>query len=353
MQTNDSVLSDINFSDLPPATSLKENLPQTAIAGFWRRFFAWFIDFFLITILTGLIVFPFSEIIFTLGPWANVISAIFIICYWGVFNSEIVFGQTIGKKVVGIAVVNPDNQYLTLKQSFLRAFLLGFFVLSSGITAVLIHNIFMESILGALTLAGGLITTYGLIFNLTTRQGAHDLLVKSYVVKLPIHPESEPPALPNIHRNISLGLAGLVVVLSLTISLFLPYLPVFGGIEDNAWTELLEVQTILQENDNFFAVGIQRNNTSNIGEATVVKSLNIELWVKTSCSSKPNECKELMSEAAQVAIDNYEGINELNRLNVTAVNQFSVGFFNSHYSNTLSYTIEEWRDYLATNNDNK
>lgn len=353
MQTNDSVLSDINFSDLPPATSLKENLPRTAIAGFWRRVFAWFIDSFLIAILTGLIVFPFSEIIFTLGPWANVISAIFVICYWGVFNSEIVSGQTIGKKFADIVVVNQHNQYLTLKQSFLRASALGFFILISGTIPVLIHNIFVQSLLGALTSAGALITTYGLIFNLTTRQGAHDLLVQSYVVKLPIRPESETPSLPDIHQNISLGLVGLVVVFSLTISLFLPYLPVFGGMENNTWTELLEVQAILQENDNFFAVGVQRYNTSKAGETTIVKSLNIELWVKTSCSSNPQECKELMSEAAQVAIENYAGIDELTRLNVTAVNRFSVGFFNSHYSNTLSYTIEEWRDYLATNNDNK
>lgn len=72
--------------------------------GFWARVIALTIDSVLITLITG----------FTLGIGALAAIPYFILCesYWG--------GATIGKKLMGLRVVNRDYTDITLKQSIGR-----------------------------------------------------------------------------------------------------------------------------------------------------------------------------------------------------------------------------------------
>jgi uncharacterized RDD family membrane protein YckC len=102
-----------------------EEPPQTSIAGFWRRLFAFIIDGLVVGTPLIILGFAIRDIAFSLGPWGRIIGYAFIIPYWGYFNSAKHSGQTFGKKVTKIVVVDRNNHYLSLGKSFLRAFTLA------------------------------------------------------------------------------------------------------------------------------------------------------------------------------------------------------------------------------------
>src|ERR671923_3070682 len=80
------------------------------IAGFWRRFLAWFIDSLLLGIIGQAIAVLFSSFFFSIGPYGRPIGLLFIIPYFGILNSKIGGGQTIGKRLMKIAVRNKNNE---------------------------------------------------------------------------------------------------------------------------------------------------------------------------------------------------------------------------------------------------
>jgi hypothetical protein len=135
---------------------------------------------------------------------------------------------------------------------------------------------------------------YGLIFNRKTNQGLHDLIVGSYVVKAPPRPEIVIPKTPLVHKYITFGLIGLAVLLSSAGFFLQDVKPTFGILEAGEWEEIQELHTILSASDEFFSVGVQRFNHQYVGSPTVLKDLNIDVWVKKSCRRSPEYCNELL-----------------------------------------------------------
>lgn len=96
-------------------------------AGFWQRFFAGWIDFFVLLI-------P----LLALGWLSSISQVLAIICavpygllYWFYsFRFHAASGQTIGKRVLGIRVLRIDNSRIGRRESFLRSVVdLGFALL--------------------------------------------------------------------------------------------------------------------------------------------------------------------------------------------------------------------------------
>src|SRR6187455_1232356 len=79
------------------------------IAGFWRRFFAWCIDLLLLGVIGQVIAVAFSSFLFSIGPYGRPIGLLFLIPYFGIMNSRIGGGQTVGKRWMQIAVRNREN----------------------------------------------------------------------------------------------------------------------------------------------------------------------------------------------------------------------------------------------------
>jgi uncharacterized RDD family membrane protein YckC len=79
------------------------------ISGFWRRIGAFFIDSFVLG-LFGLSLGIFFETFFVeIGIWGRLIGFSIALMYFGVMNSAISNGQTLGKRVLKLRVVNSDN----------------------------------------------------------------------------------------------------------------------------------------------------------------------------------------------------------------------------------------------------
>ncbi len=152
----------------------------TELANLWRRLFAFVLDGVFLGLLgAGLGLIAFDRLV-ALGDWGRVIGFAIAPVYFGVMDSKLSGGQTLGKQILGIKVVTASGEPLSVGASTLRAaifcvpyFLNGVFVdPSAHISWLIVFLVF----------GVGISIGYLLLFNRRTRQSLHDLAVGAYVV---------------------------------------------------------------------------------------------------------------------------------------------------------------------------
>ena len=162
---------------------MTEELELKWISGFWRRIGALFIDT-LILALAGLVLGLFFESLFVqMGGWARLVGFSIALLYFGIMNSSIAGGQTVGKKALKIRVVDSNNSSIKLGKSIVRYSILAIPFSLNGVhlSNEAMFSIFMYPL--SLIIFGGIFSIlYLYIFNRVTRQSLHDLAVGSYVV---------------------------------------------------------------------------------------------------------------------------------------------------------------------------
>ena len=108
-------------------------LDDTPLAGFFRRFFAFTLDWIILSILADIVRFAYrfgggSQGDMISVDAAIVLSAILFFLYFTLLTAE--SGQTLGKMVMGVRVVRTDGTNLSHTRAFVRSF--GY-ILSSAI----------------------------------------------------------------------------------------------------------------------------------------------------------------------------------------------------------------------------
>lgn len=160
-----------------------EGGPDRKIAGFWRRLGAFAIDLVLLGIAGLILGTLLFDTFARMGVYAKLIGFAIALAYFGICNSRIGGGQTLGKRWLGVRVVDAHDQLLSLPRSLLRYVVLGVPFFANGLP--LDPKLAMSSPLGyllALVVFGGMFAiVYLYIFNRRTRQSLHDLAVGSYV----------------------------------------------------------------------------------------------------------------------------------------------------------------------------
>lgn len=230
-----------------------ENVQEKWICGFWRRIGALFIDTLVLGVF-GYVVGIFLEDTFVqLGGWGRLIGFAVSITYFGVMNSSIYSGQTIGKKFLNIKVVDSSNSSISLPKSFLRySFLAVPFSLNG---AQITNEVLLSYLMYPLSLiifGGSLSITYLYIFNRVTRQSLHDIAVGTFVVNSD-SPSEELPPVWKPH---------LVVVISLFIAATL--VPAFTSdlVQSEPFKGLLATQEAISENDSIKYAGVTVGSSS-------------------------------------------------------------------------------------------
>ena len=171
-----------------------EEVQDKWICGFWRRIGALFVDTLILGVF-GYILGLFLEDIFVqLDSWGRLIGFSVSITYFGVMNSSISNGQTIGKKVLNIKVVDASNATISLPKSFLRY---SFLAIPFSLNGLQITNESFNSALmyplSLIVFGGFLSITYLYVFNRVTRQSLHDIVVGTFVVNTDSPFEKSPP----------------------------------------------------------------------------------------------------------------------------------------------------------------
>lgn len=300
-----------------------ESVQEKWICGFWRRIGALFIDTLVLGVFGYLVGIFLEDTFVQLGGWGRLIGFAVSITYFGVMNSSIYSGQTIGKKILNIKVVDSSNSSISLPKSFLRySFLAVPFSLNGAqITNEVLLSYLMYPL--SLIIFGGLLSiTYLYIFNRVTRQSLHDIAVGTFVV----NSDSPPEELPPVWKP------HLVVVISLFIAATL--VPAFTSdlVQSEPFKGLLATQEAISENDSIkyagVTVGSSSFTSSDSGTTTTT-------FVKAQAFLYKNNVDDvaIANELAETIIRTYPEALNKNLIQVTLTYGYDIGIaskWNSH-----------------------
>lgn len=184
------------------------------IAGFWRRLGAFAFDAMvlgLVGLLVGTLLF---EPLARAGGYALIPGFVMALAYFGVGNSRLMDGETLGKKVVGIRVVDSLGNRLELPRAMLRYTVLGtpYFLGCIPFAVIGFHPV--AYFVGAVSAIGQAVLLYLFVFNRRTRQSLHDLLLGTYVVRA-ANDAARPPILSMWRGHwVVVGLIALLALVS-------------------------------------------------------------------------------------------------------------------------------------------
>ncbi|MFQ5508552.1 MAG: RDD family protein [Leptospirillia bacterium] len=154
------------------------------ISGFWSRVGALFIDAIILGLVGFCLGLLLEDVFVALGGWGRLVGFCIALAYFGMMNSRISNGQTVGKKVLKLRVVNGRNEPVSLARSMTRFSVIGIpFFLNGAQVPTESMPVFGATVL-AMVMFGGLASAvYLCAFNRVTRQTLHDLAVGTYVVE--------------------------------------------------------------------------------------------------------------------------------------------------------------------------
>ena len=98
---------------------------QCEISGFWRRVGAFVIDSIILGVLGLILGLLFSQYFVELGGWGRALGFPIAATYFAILNSNIGGGQTIGKRILKIQVLDKAGELLSLPKSAIRYSIIG------------------------------------------------------------------------------------------------------------------------------------------------------------------------------------------------------------------------------------
>lgn len=150
---------------------------EQKISGFWRRLAALAIDVLVLAAIGFVIGAIFFNALARLGPQGFWVGLLIAVAYFSWMNSSYHNGQTIGKKLMKIRVVDMLGNTVSWWRSFKRSALLVLpFIYPS------VEQESLDQVFSAIALFVAVTIVYLYIFNNRTRQTLHDLALKTFVV---------------------------------------------------------------------------------------------------------------------------------------------------------------------------
>ncbi|MCG8512004.1 MAG: RDD family protein, partial [Rhodospirillales bacterium] len=201
-----------------PDGKLRDVIAGSPIAGFWRRVAAFLVDTVILAIPLMVVGFTFFEWAVGLGQAGRLVGFTVALLYFGLLNSRINGGQTLGKRLLRIRVIDRTGEMLSPARSVLRFLVLWVPYFLNGVffDAPFETMGMLDYLLGLLivfVVFGGLLAIiYLLIFNRRTRQSLHDLAVGSFVVRGAPAAVPAKLATPRLHLVMVAGLLALALI---------------------------------------------------------------------------------------------------------------------------------------------
>jgi uncharacterized RDD family membrane protein YckC len=314
---------------------------------FWSRFGAYLLDILVLGI-TGLILGLFLGDTFVhMGGQSMLVGFFIALLYFGLGNSAIFNGQTLGKKIVNLQVVDNEMETLSIQKSVLRAliFTVPYFFLNYKLDGWSEFSIFYMT-KGIFFLTFLILLPIHLILNTPTRQAIHDLIMGTYVVSREAFPGQQLSKSKSLPTIITGSLA--IVILGLII---------FMNSEKNKISSTIEELKPLKEQiDKIDKIGnssLSRNSSSfkKFGSDDYISKneylkLNLSLRENLIYNLRPDNIEDLdfVKEAVRIILEDYSDINNLNYIQVNLIYGYNIGIYKSSNSIGFSNSIDNWRE---------
>ena len=308
--------------------SIEQPISTQTIAGFWRRFGAFFIDCLLLGIVGMVIGLVFVDDLVAIGVWGRLLGFVIALIYFGILNSKIGNGQTLGKRLLKIKVVGRDGTPLSLLKSLLRFLPLGlpwFLNKAQFPTATLSAPLSLLLMVVIFGLGFSLIYLY--LFNRRTRQSLHDLLVGSYVVTAQSTGEVSASPIWRPH----LLVCALFILSTSSLQFFVPDLA-----ESESFSSFLRAYHAVTAEPGVINAKLNKDTLSS-GRG---KTTSVNLFAFLDAPDINNE--QLARRLATIVLETDTSTMNVDAVRVTLVYGYDIGIASSWRSHNFSRTPAEW-----------
>jgi uncharacterized RDD family membrane protein YckC len=306
------------------------------ISGFWRRLTAFLLDGIFLGIAGQLLALSMSSVLFEIGPYGRIAGQFLALLYFALLNSSIGGGQTLGKRVMRIAVRNGDGQEISVGRSMLRTSIWIIPATLNGLRIPLINNPIAGSVATVILFGIGGAVVVTMLFNRRSRQGLHDMLTHTYVLHLGgIHVD----ALPTASRRQWI-VSGVMV--SIAVAAIIAGV-IFGPRLLTRLQPIGVLQHAIEADSRFFEVGVSDQTIFGGRERHHVLLINV--WLKGL--STDDERNSIMNDIAREAltmpdVDRYDLI----RINLESAYDLGIAWGRSgHFDGE---TVSTWRGRVAS-----
>jgi uncharacterized RDD family membrane protein YckC len=302
------------------------------IAGFWRRLFAFCLDgLFLGAIGAGIGLVAYDRLV-ALGDWGHAVGFAIALVYFGVMDSELSGGQTLGKRILGIKVVTANGAPLSVSAATLRAtifcvpyFLNGAFIDAGVITSWLVTFLFFGV---------GVSIVYLLLFNRQTRQSLHDLAVAAYVVS---NKSGDSIDASKSMSAVHFGAVGLILAAALVLPYFVQRIT-----SSSPFARLMSLQQALQQDPDVrhasAIIGVskffgkdQSTTTTHIFSSDIVLSRRV------------TDFDSLANRLARIILDHDPSTEKEDEIVISIHYGYDIGIASAWRSRNFAFSPEQWR----------
>ena len=327
-----TALTSFPAGDPPGTIDVSQTRP---IGSLWHRLIAFFIDAIILYLTGTAIALPFSATFSQLGIWGRLIGFCIALFYLAILNSELGGGQTGGKQLMRLKVVDAQGRTISFGKSLIRYCVLAVPVFLNRLPVPIgrapgIITFFLSVIIFGI---GGA-TLYLVLFNRNTRQGLHDLAVGSYVAEADISgPVKERPiwkahwvilALPLL----VLGIFGMVT---------------YSWLERNgALPEIVQNMRLVEGLD-----GVETSNVmtgtqhfSSSDESESVFAINV-VW-RGHCDQERSNANHI----AGLLLQHDPRIKEYGLLQIGVTCGYDLGIASHQKNRSFTLSPSEWQTYL-------
>ena len=310
-----------------------DSTPQ--IAEFGARLWALFIDCVGLIIIGYLLAIPLGKELAQLGSWGIMVGFLIALIYFGLLNSKLGKGQTLGKRLNNIKVVNQNGEYLSLPRSLGRTLIL---IAPYFCTGINLPASFLLTPFGAIIDFSFFVFSFGIgtgfiyfyIFNRRTRQSIHDLIAGSFVVSSKLKGAVNPAPVARVHYKFFF-IYLLVFILLAAIGILTPN-------SDN--TKRLILQRNLYRIDKVWQTHAVFGAFTESGHRTPFVTVVLTLH------EAPADIKRTIQEAAEIVFASYPEIKTKSWLEITVANGYNIGIARSYESVSEKLSPAEWERKL-------
>jgi uncharacterized RDD family membrane protein YckC len=267
-----------------------------------------------------------------LGAWGRLIGFFIALTYFGFMNSALANGQTIGKRIMKIRVVDLNGSTISVVRSFTRYLILGApFFLNGAAIPPRVFNTWVGIVVEVIIFGVGGSIIYLFVFNHRNRRSLHDLLTGTYVIKGDVA-----GAAPNLRIWL-----GHYVVLSLVILvLIVSPLLLKGFAERLGYKELILLQSTLVDEPNIWyaAVFSGKGFAANASGITPSTTTAVGVWV-----DRPIEDYDaLANHLAKITFHTFPNAERSDRFVLNITYGYDIGLATTHTSRGFDYSPSEW-----------
>lgn len=312
---------------------MTEAVEKKWIASFWGRIAALIIDILLLGFVGFCLGLVLENVFVGMGGWARLAGFVISLIYFGLMNSQLANGQTIGKRVLKIRVVDVDNKSISIQKSFLRYTIFGIpFYLNN---AQFSNELLMSYLLYPLSLLifGGILSIiYLYVFNRLTRQSLHDLVVGTYVVNCDV----EQQATAEVWR-VHYGIVSVICIAALVVPAFTTQL-----MDEQPFKDMLVAQQALMQDSNVTHASVFIS-TASFGSGTKDgESEQSYVSVEVVVSSFVIHDNDYARQLANTVVKQYHESKQAEIISITLSHGYDLGIWSKWSSHTHQFYTDEF-----------